>query len=252
MYDESRDIPGEILERTILRLREERVLILPATILDVGCGTGQLTLALAGKGFTVIGVDISGKMIDIASSKIKKGMKVSFRVGDARRLDFKDNTFDATIASKLFQHIRDWQGAIEEILRVTKPGGYFIYINETGAFRNKVRKKAESLANQPGYAHRYLGVTDRQTLKDYFLSKGCVCSTIDTSSLKWHKKITHGRMFKDFEDRLFAEFWYMPEDDYTSMLMSLREWIDTQPHGMETIEETHPSLRVDTYLNPRN
>lgn len=62
--------------------------ITPGTVLDVGCGTGNQALWLAGQGFEVTGVDISQTAIDMAGHKMQKaGVTVRFLVGDALHLD---------------------------------------------------------------------------------------------------------------------------------------------------------------------
>jgi ubiquinone/menaquinone biosynthesis C-methylase UbiE len=77
-------------------------------VLDVGCGTGENALYLAGNGFSVIGVDLSSRAITAARTKAaERKLKVEFRVGNALSLDFKDNVFDNVIDSGLFHTFTD-------------------------------------------------------------------------------------------------------------------------------------------------
>jgi ubiquinone/menaquinone biosynthesis C-methylase UbiE len=100
-----------------------------AHVLEVGCGTGATTRALArrkdfsGKAF---GVDQSHPFIDAArrfAAEHNLGDRVDFRVGDAHALDFPDATFDAVFAHTLISHVTDPIAVLREMVRVARPGG---------------------------------------------------------------------------------------------------------------------------------
>jgi ubiquinone/menaquinone biosynthesis C-methylase UbiE len=94
-------------------------------VLDVGCGTGNLTaalltvLSLAGK---VTAVDIAPRMIEQARRKIRD-RRVEWHVADVRRLPIPDSSCDRAICFSVWPHIGDRQAAAAEIGRVLKPGG---------------------------------------------------------------------------------------------------------------------------------
>lgn len=104
-------------------------------VLDVGCGVGATPCYIAKRhGCRVVGVDISEKMIDWANKRAKrKGVEnlVEFRVADAQNLPFKDDLFDVVIGESVITFIEDKKRAISEYLRVTKPGGYVGFNEET-------------------------------------------------------------------------------------------------------------------------
>ena len=101
-------------------------------ILDVGCGPGRHALELAGRGFQVVGIDISSTFIQLARDGAPAG--VSFVVGDARRMEF-DAEFDAVISlcqgafglaggPGADHGVIDPDGAIlERIVAAVRPGG---------------------------------------------------------------------------------------------------------------------------------
>jgi SAM-dependent methyltransferase len=66
-------------------------------VLDVGCGPGRHSLALARRGIEVVGVDISTTFLDVARASVSETMAITFVRADARRLDF-DAEFDAAIS----------------------------------------------------------------------------------------------------------------------------------------------------------
>lgn len=106
-------------------------LMLPksARVLEVGCGTGAVTRALARRDDfhgTVLGVDQSHTFIEAANrySLFENiSHRVEFMVGDAHMLDLPTNAFDAVIAHTLISHVAQPMMVLREMARVAKPGG---------------------------------------------------------------------------------------------------------------------------------
>ena len=101
-------------------------------ILDVGCGTGSLTLqvaaALAPPG-SIVGIDAAPRMIAIARRKAAKACsRALFRVGIAEQLDFADRSFDLVVNSMFMHHIDTELKhlTLAEIYRVLRPGGRLV------------------------------------------------------------------------------------------------------------------------------
>lgn len=93
-------------------------------ILDVGTGTGFLSLSLAELGHDVSGIDIADGMISIAKKMAReRGLDVDLNTGDAESLDFGDESFDAIVSRWVLWTLPDPEKAISEWMRVLKPGG---------------------------------------------------------------------------------------------------------------------------------
>jgi len=94
-------------------------------VIDVGCGTGNLTLALLSRlspAGRVVAVDISPRMVEEAGRKIRDP-RVDWRVADVRRLPLPDSACDRAICLSVWPHIEDREAAAEELGRVLNPGG---------------------------------------------------------------------------------------------------------------------------------
>ncbi len=100
-----------------------------AAVLDLGCGTGVVTRALAARdGFAgrFTGIDQSPEFIAAAESLASKdgvGERVEFVVGDAHALDLPAASFDAAVAHTLVSHVRDPLAVLTEAARVVLPDG---------------------------------------------------------------------------------------------------------------------------------
>ncbi len=99
------------------------------TVLDIGCGTGRLTLNVAklvGPGGKVIGIDPSQNRIEIAARKSgeKPKSNISFEIGNSNELDhFKSKSFDVVYLNVVLHWILDKKDALNQIYRILKPGG---------------------------------------------------------------------------------------------------------------------------------
>jgi SAM-dependent methyltransferase len=90
-------------------------------VLDVGCGTGSLTLALAKSCPDVVGIDASPIYVAAAQDRAPPGVHIA--VGDALALDFPDASFDAALSQLVLQFIPDAGCVAAEMRRVVRPGG---------------------------------------------------------------------------------------------------------------------------------
>ncbi len=98
----------------------------PIRILDLGCGTGNLTkyLCSPGSASDCYGIDISPDMLAIAKAKLSGA---HFVVGIAERLPFERQSFDAVAGFSVLHHLPDLTHTFTEICRVLKPGGSFLF-----------------------------------------------------------------------------------------------------------------------------
>ena len=108
----------ETQERLLLSalapLRDRRVL-------DVGTGTGRAALSLARAGASVVGIDASSQMLDVARTRADAiGVKVEWLPGDAHSLPFSDRSVEAAVSLRVLMHTPDWARCVAELCRVSR------------------------------------------------------------------------------------------------------------------------------------
>ncbi len=103
--------------------------------LDLCCGTGDVTLALAGKEVEAVGLDFSEAMLAIARQRLASqwggdsaGKRAEFVLGDGENLSDPDNSFDIVTISYGLRNLSDWRSGLAEMHRVSKPGGRLLVL----------------------------------------------------------------------------------------------------------------------------
>lgn len=122
-YDRYRDLSPSLLNLWLEKIIRLGKITPGMRVLDIGCGTGRLTIPLQQKAQAeVYGLDLSAEMLKRAQGK-EGAETVHWILGDAQALPFPDQSFDFTFMCLVLHHIEDKVRAIEEMYRVLKPGG---------------------------------------------------------------------------------------------------------------------------------
>ncbi len=120
-------------------------------VLDFGCGRGQLTCALALRGFQTCGVDISRDALKIAGRLASKlECKATFHLSRNNKLPFPSEYFDAVVGFWVFHEIRRDRlpGVAEELHRTVRKHGYVLVIDQEGVAKFDALKE---LMKQHGF-----------------------------------------------------------------------------------------------------
>jgi ubiquinone/menaquinone biosynthesis C-methylase UbiE len=129
-------------------------------ILEVGCGTGTLSLAAkaqAGSQGQVAGIDVAPDMIETAQQKAKRaGLPVQFQVGPIEAIPYPEGQFDLVLSSLMLHHIHGdtaKQQGLHEVYRVLKPGGRLLIVDAVQPKNPHLRGLASLIVGREMLAH---------------------------------------------------------------------------------------------------
>lgn len=145
------DLMNDVQSFGLHRYWKRRLVLLSATrpsirALDVCCGTGDITLALARRGAEAVGLDFNAPMLEVARKKLGtrgsegdpagKSSPVrppptlpQFVLGDAEHLPFPDDSFDVVTIGYGLRNLTKWETGLKEMQRVAKPGGKLLVLD---------------------------------------------------------------------------------------------------------------------------
>ena len=102
-------------------------------IVDIGCGTGEISARLAENypRAKIIGVDIIEAHVELARKRYARfGDRLQFNTGDAFTLDFEDDSFDLVVNRHMLQSVPKPEAILQELVRILRPGGHLHLLAE--------------------------------------------------------------------------------------------------------------------------
>jgi ubiquinone/menaquinone biosynthesis C-methylase UbiE len=121
-------------------------------ILDAGCGTGIFTEDIIETGARVVGLELAFDMLRRAVTKCS-GQTFHSVIGDIQRLPFADASFNKAISITAIEFIQDARRAVEELFRVTKPGGCIVVATLNSLSPWAQRRKEAAQKGHPLFKH---------------------------------------------------------------------------------------------------
>lgn len=123
-YDATRALPETTMAQLTALLAGELAERQPC--LEIGVGTGRFALPLRAAGIAMAGTDISGAMLGRLAANAGGGSPFPLAQADATRLPFAAGTFGSVLAVHVLHLIPDWRVAVDEAVRVLRPGGALV------------------------------------------------------------------------------------------------------------------------------
>lgn len=234
VYDKTRslsDASAEVGIRSLLNAVGEG-----ARILEVGTGTGRISIPLLERGADLIGCDLSAKML---ARQRAKNPAARLAQADAVFLPFLPGHFDVILTVHVMHLIGPWREALREFKRVLRKGGAFLNVrtNETTgeSIRRKVRDHRSSWLQAQGVDMRHPGAQSGEDVQDELRSLGA--SLKEVEAVRFPRSYTLRAVLDSYAERVSSETWSVPEALYQASLDELRGWVAREYGDLDSERE---------------
>jgi ubiquinone/menaquinone biosynthesis C-methylase UbiE len=245
-YDETRGLPPEVAERVADRI--EATVGPDARLVEVGVGTGRVALPLHRRGRRVLGVDLSGPMLERYRAKaagLGLGPPRLVRA-DATRLPLRDGCADAVLEVHVLHLIPGWRQALAEARRVLAPGGMVLIgrggHRELDGPRNDVLRRFERLATQAGGGPAKLGATDDDAKVAELSALGGTAEPLEP--IAWEDEQSYASVLDLVERRLFSYMWRLPDDVWRTATDRLRAELEAEHPDLDAPRPARHAFRL--------
>ena len=222
VYDQTRLLNEPIAKYgipAILDLLGENV-----CLLEVGAGTGRISIPLLERGVDLVGCDLSSLMLARFRDKFPAARIAQ---ADALWLPFADNQFDAVMTVHVMHLIPSWREVLREFQRVLMPGGVYLNVRTWAFAENSVSEQIRRFwrgwlaANGMDTVHP--GTRDDAELFQELRSMGANLSEVE--AVRYPNIFNLREELERFESRLGSDTWEIPDALFESSLKELRAWV---------------------------
>ncbi len=221
-------------------------------ILELGIGTGLIAQAFIAAGHNYAGVDLSRAMMREVARKLNDARRPLLVQADIRTLPFAAASYDIVQAARVFHHLDDWRGCIDEARRLLKPGGALL-IAENVAPAESDRPPWALVQIKWDEILRGLGVGDRglqrdirladEVMVDFMRASGATASLVNL--LEYIEKPVSCRMMVERRAKLmFSSDWALAEKTHREAIRALRRWLEQECEAPDEMVERKMIFRA--------
>jgi SAM-dependent methyltransferase len=235
LYDATRGYPPEVAER-IGAVIIEAVAAQPDTrFLEIGVGTGRIALPIARQGYDYTGVDLSEPMLDRLRAKVAdlqqakpnpttSPLRLQLAMADITALPFPDAAFDVVVAVHVFHLISAWRKAVEEALRVLRPGGVFLHCwdEHLTSGGESLQERWVEMVRELGSEVAILGAVRRGAVTDYLREQGLSVEILRT--VVWETQESPREAFEYIAQRVWSRTWLVSDEVFAASIQRLESW----------------------------
>jgi ubiquinone/menaquinone biosynthesis C-methylase UbiE len=201
--------------------------------IDIGCGTGIVSLALLKEGAEKVTCgDISDYMLSQCKNKLAsqgyQSLQVDFRTLDAEHMPFADSTFDLAVSSMVFGMILNKSIALGEILRTLRPSGLLAIATQGPEYYAEVIEAAFRVIPKRyvfGYRIEFFPLKEKQ-LQQMLTKAGFV--DVKTRRLTWQDRFQKESEIYDFFTSTSSAWWYykLPSDKIAEIANKTKRYLE--------------------------
>jgi len=236
-YDRTRALIPEAERATVDLLRAE--LAARGRCLEVGVGTGLISLPLHRAGVPMVGFDLSGPMLAKLVEKAGGAIPFPLILADATRMPFRDGAFGSAVVRWVFHLVPEWQRLVEELDRVIGPGGTALV--SLGGFKDTwgIVDRFLELAGGVPFAVG-LDPRDPTALDREFERHGARARLLPP--IATHDDTTVGQFLNEMDAGMHSWTWRVPDDVRRRVGPELRTWAEARFGSLERPVE--PDLQI--------
>jgi ubiquinone/menaquinone biosynthesis C-methylase UbiE len=257
-YDATRGYPPGIDDQIADALIMAADATMATRFVESGIGTGRIALPLITRGYDYAGIDLAPAMMAQLRHKLAAydaahpahpPFRLDLRAGDSTRLPYADASFDVALTVHVLHLIPNWRDALSEVLRVLKPGGWYLNGGDEGADSGKgqpsvqelwlegVRDLAPDIGNmaRAGYS------TSQEIIRD-LTTRGLSPERLRT--VTWTVEDSPHDIVDYIKQRRWSRTWLLPDDVFAESVRRLEasapqvfgeRYDQPQPHAMQFV-----------------
>jgi ubiquinone/menaquinone biosynthesis C-methylase UbiE len=242
-YDQTRDLPEPLASGGMqLILDSLQGAAGPrARLLEVGTGTGRISVPLLQRGANLFGCDLSAKMM---ARQWAKWPAARLAQADATALPYADAAFDGVLTIHVLHLVGDWHAALREIRRVLRPGGAFVNSwnpHTESDIDTELRDYWRSRVEALGGRWRRPGVQSREELLAELNRMNA--KVTELTAARTVTSVRPQAVIDNIASRVYSDTWDVPPELFRQSLDELQTWA-AQTYG--DLERPEPVERLFT------
>jgi len=235
LYDATRGYSPDVAAQIGAAIIEAAAVPPDARFLEVGVGTGRIALPIARQGYDYTGVDISEPMVDRLRAKVADlqqtnndpsapPIRLQLIMADMTALPFAAAAFDVVVAVHVFHLVSAWRQAVEEALRVLRPGGVFLHCWDDHLTPDapEMQERWLGIIGELGGEASIVGAERRSLVTDYLRERGLSVEIL--RSVIWETQESPLDAFEYIAKRVWSRTWLAPDDLFTASIQRLESW----------------------------
>jgi ubiquinone/menaquinone biosynthesis C-methylase UbiE len=215
-----------------------------ARILDVGTGTGRISVPLLERGADLVGCDLSPKML---RRMVEKHPAARLAQADASRLPFPAARFDAALTVHVLHLIAPWREALREIRRVLVPGGVYLNVRTWASagvsVREAMRHYWQRRLKIRGVEVGPPGMRNHEEFQQELAS--LEASRTEVEVVRFALPLTLREELERFSSRTFSDAWDVPEEHHAASVQELRAWVEQEYGDLDQPREDPVRFMID-------
>lgn len=221
----------------------------------------------------ITGIDNSKEMLSVLWERIKreKLRNYTYRSGDLLKLPFSTHQFDTTLISSVLHAIPEWKKVVNELVRVTKPGGLLLLISEESDMYNIAlgRIKSDNKTLLEKFWGKYIELREKHGLPSpetsqvgirwqlghpqviSYMKEKKMVNHVDEITIPWEKAFTIEEFLDIVKRRPWSSMFTADDKMYKQVVKDLSEWIKTEKISLDEQSISHNTLKCEIVkLNP--